>query len=63
MAEIVDLDSRRLPPNPGNGAREALIEMFASTNVKDPESFADCLLAEMWLRGFKIVPLEPSDDR
>lgn len=61
MAEIVNLADRRPPPNPGNGAREALIELFTETNVNDPATFADDLLAEVWLRGFKIVPLDGTE--
>jgi hypothetical protein len=48
----------------GNGAREALRNLFAEHGlvaVKDYESATDLFLAELWIRGFKIVPLEESD--
>lgn len=61
-ADIIHLDNRR-SPNPGNGEREAMIDFFATTNVSNPECFADTLLAEMRVRGFKMVPLEPKDER
>ncbi|MDE2020534.1 MAG: hypothetical protein KGJ13_09385 [Patescibacteria group bacterium] len=57
MADVISLDEHRAPPNPGNGAREALIELFSGTNVSDPEQFADTLLAELWMRGFMVAPL------
>jgi hypothetical protein len=54
------------PRNPGNGAREALIaiaETLPSTleSPNDALCWSDWLLCELWDRGFKIVPLEPSD--
>lgn len=62
---VVSLESRR--PK-GNGAREALIEYYTEhydeTETPDPQQIAewvDQLLATMWHKGFKIVPLGPED--
>lgn len=67
MAEIVDLNSRRPLPNPGNGAREALIEIGKNCPFHVQEDiahhWADDVLANLWGSGFKVVPLDPSDDR
>jgi hypothetical protein len=52
MAEIIDLMDFR---NLGNGAREALID------IMENEDDTDIILTELWIRGFKIVPLEPDD--
>ena len=44
----------------GNGAREALTEI--ETADKTPTlCWADWLLAELYARGFKVVPVEASD--
>lgn len=46
---------------PGNGAREALIEHasdFPRTTKEDAERWADFMLANLWLKGFKVVPIE-----
>jgi len=40
----------------GNGAREALTDI-----VGPHDKVVDGLLADLWLRGFKIVPLEDTD--
>jgi len=40
----------------GNGAREALIDI-----VGPHGKVVDGLLADLWLRGFKIVPLDDAD--
>ena len=57
MAEIIPL-----PRSKGNGAREALIEMEDWRAPRQAGlSWADWVLAELWARGFKVVPLEPSD--
>jgi hypothetical protein len=45
----------------GNGAREAVIDIgveLPSTTEADSALWADWLLAELWLRGFKVVPVE-----
>lgn len=55
MAEIIDFESFRPPPHPGNGAREALLAILQH------EQATDRLLGDLWLAGFKIVPLEPTD--
>jgi hypothetical protein len=60
-AEIVDLSSKRLAPFRGNGAREATIDVALGlpndTSLPDAEMWADWLLAELWARGFKVVPV------
>ena len=60
-AEIISLDEKRPAPNPGNGARVAAIEIalgLNDTQLAEAECWADWLLAELWIRGFKVVPLE-----
>lgn len=48
--------------SPGNGAREALIETALTlpndTGENDAAAWADWILGELWMRGFKIVPME-----
>jgi hypothetical protein len=42
----------------GNGAREALLDIIG------PDAKAiDRLLMELWVRGFKVVPLDAADTR
>jgi hypothetical protein len=51
--------------NKGNGTREVLIE-FLSIPVFEPEGtgqIADRLLAYLWIKGYKIVPLTDEDDK
>lgn len=74
-AEIINLPVIRIersnddePPNPGNGAREALNDIAGTlpSTLKDSSDalcWADWILAELWVRGFKIVPLKPKDER
>lgn len=60
-AEIIDMPRREPVRNPGNGAREALIEvgfLLPDTSPADAARWADWLLAEFWARGFKVVPVE-----
>jgi hypothetical protein len=48
----------------GNGARQALIaiaESLPCTDEMAANSWTDWLLAELWDRGFKVVPLVPRD--
>lgn len=50
----------------GRTARDALIalaETLPSTidNPTDAACWADWILTNLWIRGFKAVPLEPSD--
>lgn len=59
-AEIINLPIVRIE-RPGNGAREALIDVantFPSAMQEDSEKWADYILCEFWMRGFKVVPLE-----
>ncbi len=49
----------------GNGAREAVRNLLAEHNlvaVKDYERATDALLGELWMRGFKVVPLDGTED-
>lgn len=58
---VVDLPIRHAARNPGNGAREALIEVANTFPYATPEGsmkWADYILAEFWARGFKVVPVE-----
>jgi hypothetical protein len=59
-AEIIDLAAHRELPSPGNGAREVMCETMAILFGPNPNMgiAVDDLLAHMWLRGFKIVPVE-----
>jgi hypothetical protein len=54
-AEIVDLHVARAERK-GNGAREALIDVPLQPRT------ADWLLIELWVRGFKVVPIEGGDE-
>lgn len=45
----------------GNGARGALINHamdMAGATLEDAESWADFMLAALWSRGFRMVPVE-----
>ena len=62
-AEIIDLPVVRVEHNRGNGARAALIDVALvlppdGTALREAEMWADWLLAELWARGFKVVPVE-----
>jgi hypothetical protein len=64
MADVIQLDEHRQPPNPGNGALEAVNrylkafpDLVAHTQADDGSHF----LAWLWQEGFKVVPVEPSD--
>jgi len=57
-AEIIHITDRMLPPNSGNGAREALIEIGIKQGRLAPEHWADLVLMELWARGFRITPME-----
>lgn len=64
MGDVIELADYRAPA--GNGAREALIEILMERGFdlaqKSDEEGCDIVLAELWMRGFKVIPLEPSDD-
>lgn len=51
----------------GNGAREMLAEFFEDHQLSDVP--VDWFLAQLWLRGFKVVPVDwpdeepPEDDK
>ena len=60
-AEIIDLPVARVERSRGNGAREALIEIAMGLDNTDEQAAAawsDWLFAELWMCGFKVVPLE-----
>jgi hypothetical protein len=64
-ADIIDLASHR---NPGNGAREAMIDLLQDNHISarplgkwDCPAVADYILALLWERGFKVVPLDDKD--
>lgn len=42
------------PSHPGNGAREALIDIASG----GPVGWVDLLLTELWCRGYGIAPLD-----
>lgn len=58
-AEIIDLKAKR---HPGNGAREALIEIVSdlpfAVDQRVAAAWAEQVLMELWVRNFKIVPIE-----
>jgi hypothetical protein len=55
-AEIIDIKAKRPP---GNGAREALIEigLQQGRSGNAPAYWAELVLMDLWARGFKVVPL------
>lgn len=61
MADVIELANHRPPPNPGNGAREALIAALMLAPPPEGENgiavLCDFLLGYLWLGGFQIVPL------
>jgi hypothetical protein len=62
-ADVIDFPAPT-SRNPGNGAREALIEVgvgLPNTGEDDARRRADWMLAELWSRGFKVVPLDGSE--
>lgn len=59
-AKIVDLRPAGAVAVKGNGAREALLDIalnFKNTNDDDASKWCDFILAEMWMRGFKVVEI------
>jgi hypothetical protein len=66
-AEIIQLADMRPIDSVGNGAREALIEVMGKVPARclgdwDAPACTDYILALMWERGFKVAPLEPTDE-
>ena len=54
-AEVIELK----PRNPGNGTREALMDIVRSCNGEEIASdWADWILIELAMRGFMVVPIE-----
>lgn len=62
-ADIINLDTHRMPPNPGNGAREAMAAALSYCMEPMGDVLTDDMLAGLWLLGFKVVPLEEKDLR
>jgi len=60
---VINLDDRRPPPNPGNGAREAMAAALSYCMEPMGDVLTDDMLARLWLLGFKVVPLEEKDLR
>lgn len=59
-AKIIDLPGLRIERSAGNGAREALIEvgeLLPNTSSADAMRWADWVLGEFWICGFKVVPV------
>ncbi len=46
--------------NVSNGAREAMLEHILETGCtrEDGEAWVDYTLADLWVRGFKVVPVD-----
>jgi hypothetical protein len=65
-AEIITLPVVRIERCEGNGAREALIEIGGSCPFHVQEdiatNWAEDVLMKLWLRGFKVVPLDSTDE-
>jgi hypothetical protein len=66
IGEIIDLQAVRIERNTANGAREALFEVGellrnANAPAELTAIWTDWLLAELWARGFKVVPVAPVD--
>jgi hypothetical protein len=56
-AKIIDFPAS--PPASGNGAREAVTEVFGMPTADYGHLCpADFILTMLWLRGFKVVPVE-----
>ncbi len=57
MGEVIELAF--FGERDGNEAREALMREFA--RAANPGEIADTILAMLWRRGFKVVPLDTDD--
>jgi hypothetical protein len=53
----ITVETEAMSANPGNGAREMLIALRSDAGRNDAEAWADRLLIEMWVRGYKMVPI------
>ena len=65
MVDKRDLDNVVVFPGhhdrfPGNGAREMMIAHILETGCtqEDAEAWTDYTLADFWVRGFKVVPID-----
>jgi hypothetical protein len=65
-AEIIKLPVVRIERSESNGAHEALIEIGRNCPFHVEEEvaahWADDILMELWQRGFKVVPLNSTDE-
>ncbi len=50
------------PRSESNGAREALIEILAAAEQRNPEGRADTLLTLLFYHGYKVVPLDGTEE-
>jgi hypothetical protein len=60
-ADIIPFPGRTCEIRESNGAREAMIEHMSELSDcarEDSERWADYTLADLWMRGFKLVPIE-----
>jgi hypothetical protein len=59
-ADIIILQVERVRQNRCFGARENLIDVALNlpNGTQDAETWTDCILAELWTRGFKVVPVD-----
>lgn len=67
MGEVVEFPQAGVAACPGNGAREALVEVASGRcpicgDKGTGGTWADWILAELWVRGYKVVPLSAADD-
>ena len=62
-ADVIEIADHRKPDSAGNGAWEALFDLFTAGKADCPNCCATHLLADLWIRGFKVVPLEPGGDQ
>lgn len=62
MGEVINI-ADRLPP--GNGSRESLIDALKKRpkGHETDATLADWILALLWYDGFKIVPLDGTEQK
>jgi hypothetical protein len=56
---VIDIQIARIEHH-GNGAREAMLDHILETGCtrEDGLAWVDFTLADLWARGFKVVPVE-----
>lgn len=52
------------PDDPGDGAREALLEALGKLGWRANtfEELVDLILADLWLEGYRIAPIDDDPD-